>query len=142
MEDRKKRALGRFVRKNALAAGGILLFLLLDRFRLFDAFLFCPWHTVGLYCPTCGLTRASHALLSFDILAALRYNFLIFPLLGVIGYYEVVALCRARRGEENLLKGASRLPLGLLLLAFGLFFVVRNVLLLCGIDPLGDFLAG
>ncbi len=130
----------RLIVTNAVAAGAILLFLLLDRFDLFDGLLFCPWHLVGLYCPTCGMTRAAHALLSLDIAAALRQNPLILPLLFVIGYYEGYAVTSARRGRPTLLLGASRWPATLLLIAFGVFFLVRNVLLCFGIDPLGDFI--
>ncbi|MBR7095553.1 MAG: DUF2752 domain-containing protein [Clostridia bacterium] len=95
---------------------------------------------MGLYCPTCGLTRASHALLALDIRAALRYNPLIFPLLAVIAYYEWYAALAAVRRREPLLGGASRWPVTLLLIAFGVFFLVRNALLLFGIDLVGDFI--
>lgn len=140
MKKRPPSSRRRFVLTNGVAVGAILLFLLLDRLDLFDRFLFCPWHLTGLYCPTCGLTRASHALLALDIRAALRYNPLIFPLLAVIAYYEWYAALAAVRRREPLLGGASRWPMTLLLIAFGVFFLVRNALLLFGIDPLGDFI--
>ena len=46
----------------------------------------CPFRaTTGLWCPGCGLTRATHHLFHGDVGDALRYNLLIVPLLVVIG---------------------------------------------------------
>ena len=38
----------------------------------------CPFRSLtGLWCPGCGLTRATHHLLHGDVLGALRYNALL-----------------------------------------------------------------
>lgn len=34
----------------------------------------------GIYCPTCGMTRAFHSILAFDIINAFHYNILSIPL--------------------------------------------------------------
>lgn len=42
----------------------------------------CPLHTLsGLHCPGCGMTRATHAMLHGDPLAAFRFNPLVMLLL-------------------------------------------------------------
>jgi hypothetical protein len=48
-------------------------------------FLPCPFRTLtGLWCPGCGLTRATHQLFHGDIHQALRYNlFVVVILLGL-----------------------------------------------------------
>ena len=126
----------------SLNAATILLFLLMlfsDRLP-FPLLAVCPLHEAGLYCPTCGMTRALRALLRLDPLGALRYNPCVFFLLVTVAYYEAVGLMAVirRQGEP---RGVRRWPLALLLLTLLVFFIVRNVLLLgFSLDPTGDFL--
>lgn len=48
-----------------------------------NGFLPCPFRTLtGLWCPGCGLTRATHHLLRGDISQALRYNLFVVPILA------------------------------------------------------------
>ncbi len=89
----------------------------------------CPlYQMTGLWCPGCGMTRATHALLRGDIPAAFGFN-LFFPVfLGaiVVGWS---AWMRRALGRAPLL-AMAKLPiwmpiaLGATLIAFG---VVRNV---------------
>jgi uncharacterized protein DUF2752 len=48
----------------------------------------CPFHEItGLFCPGCGITRALHALVHFDVARAMAMNALLvssLPLLGVM----------------------------------------------------------
>jgi Protein of unknown function (DUF2752) len=45
----------------------------------------CPFRTItGLWCPGCGLTRATHQLLHGHVVAALHYNLLVLFVLGLI----------------------------------------------------------
>ncbi len=127
---------------NAALVAALLLFLLLDRLDVFDKILICTLHLIGIYCPTCGITRATHALLRLDPLAALRYNPCIFPLLALVLYYEICALRGAILNDKAPLTAAKRWPALAVLGLFGVFFIVRNVLLVFGLDPTGDFLAG
>lgn len=121
-----------------LLGGGLFLFL--DRFGVFDYILVCPLHLLGIYCPTCGLTRAAHALLSLDPLRALGYHPLLPLFLAVFLYYGGVGLFAAVRNDGTILRRAPRWPAVLLIAALLVFFLVRNILLFCGIDPVGDFL--
>jgi hypothetical protein len=117
--------------------GGGALFLFLDRYDFFDLFLICPLHLFGLYCPTCGMTRAAHSLLALDLAASLRYHPLLLPLAALLLYYDAhlaVSLLRNRPARGR------RLPFFLFMAALLLYFVLRNLLLAFGIDPVGDFL--
>lgn len=87
-----------------LAAGAIATVgvaqLVFDPFRQ-DVPL-CPVHAMtGLICPGCGMTRAVHALVSGDVLLALRSNAMVLVLLPVVA----VAWWRWFRAR---LRGAAR----------------------------------
>ncbi len=125
----------------ALFLGGAL-FLFLDRLDLFDFILVCPWHLLGIYCPTCGLTRAVHACLSLDFSLAMRLH----PLLPVAAacflYYEVFGLAAAIKNEGRIFRRATPYPLFATIGLFFAFFILRNILLFSGIDLVGDFTKG
>lgn len=76
----------------------------------------CPLHALtGLWCPTCGVTRAAHQLLHGHVAAALRFN----PLLVVL---LPVAAVGAWRGWLR------RPAVGwMLLTVVVLFGIIRNV---------------
>ena len=130
----------KYVCINLILILSLALFLFLDSFSLFDRFLICPLHVLGIYCPTCGITRASHALLRLDLAAALRYHPGIFLLIALVLYYEISLLFVALRGEELSLKKVKKWPFFAVAALFLVFFLVRNILLFCGIDLIGDFL--
>ena len=129
-----------FLALQLAAVLGAALFLFLDRYAVFDYILICPFHLLGLYCPTCGMTRAAHSLLALDLAAALRYHPLILLLAATLLYYDGALLLSALRKRPPA-RPVSRLPLYLTVAAFLVFFLLRNLLLLAfGIDPVGDFL--
>ena len=121
--------------------GAALLFLFLDRYDVFDYILICPLHLFGLYCPTCGMTRAAHSILSLDLAAALRYHPLIFLLGATVLYYDAFWLVATLRKKPAILRRATRIPFFLTVAALLVYFILRNLLLLgFGIDLVGDFL--
>ena len=132
---------GHYLTGCAALALGALLFLLLDRFSLFDGILICPLHLLGIYCPTCGMTRAMHALLSLDFALMLRCHPLAPVLVAVVLYFAVAGFILALRGEQAPLSRVPRWPLYVLIALLFLFFVLRNVWLYAfSYDPLGDML--
>jgi Protein of unknown function (DUF2752) len=59
----------------AMTLLGIYLLRTYDPNAADNPFLPCLFHRMtGLYCPGCGLTRALHALVHFDLLRAIRMN--------------------------------------------------------------------
>ena len=89
----------------------------------------CPLHELtGLWCPGCGLTRATHAVLRGDIGAAFGYN-LFFPLfLGAIVIGWIAWMRSALRRPAMV--WLTRVPvwsLVALAAAVVLFGVLRNV---------------
>lgn len=84
----------------------------------------CPFKMVtGLDCPLCGGTRATHAALNGDFVAALGYNALIFLLLPLAAYFTVASIVSLWRGEEVRVPSAS----WVIIAFFAVFTVVRNL---------------
>ena len=130
----------RFLLLSAGALVGSLLFLYLDTLDLFDLFLICPFHVFGLYCPTCGMTRAAHALLSLDFLSALSLNPCLFILLFTALWYMGFGMLALIKRDAAVFSLSGRWPLWLLLFSLAFYFLLRNILLLFfHIDLLGDF---
>lgn len=134
----RSRLFKRFLLPNAILFAAILLLVLLGEHPPVSYLALCPLHLVGLYCPTCGMTRAARALLRLDLAAALSCHPLLPLFLAAVLYYEVAWLLSVIRGRTVLRR--PRLVFWITVAAFLGYFVLRNVLLLgFGIDPLGDF---
>lgn len=91
-----------------------------------------------IYCPFCGGTRALLSLLTGDVIGALRANAAVAVCVPFAVYLDVKAFCRIV-GRRPVLP-LTRLRLWHFALVFAVFFVVRNLLVLFGIDPTGDFI--
>lgn len=130
-----------FFAVNFSALAVTVVFLLLDRAT--DGELFaCSFHRVlGLYCPGCGSTRALKSLLRFDILSAVRYNFAFVFLVFTVIYYEIFLIASIIRGDRKYFVKSGTAPLlAAAILLIG-NFILKNVLLIVfGIDIIGDFL--
>lgn len=139
MLDRKKQ-LKIFLGVNA---GLLLVVLLFPLYRALMAWLpedqcnMVQWF--HLYCPGCGGTRAFQALYQFDILASLMYNPIVVVGGVILVIYELTMIKHLIQKTER----GSFVNMKVFWVLFTLwmvYFVVRNVLLLFGIDVLGDII--
>lgn len=92
-----------------------------------------------IYCPACGGTRAFRAMLELDILSALKYNPIV-PV-GVVLFviYEIgmIKYLILKTDRELFVKPWM---IYAILIFWGVYFIVRNVLLFYGIDLVGDII--
>ena len=93
----------------------------------------CGIHKIsGIYCLTCGATRAAVALSRFDIISSVLYNplplILVCFLLVVIGY-QLVCIIRNRRGRVEWLPWSVIIILGIQVV----FCLLRNFGVIPGI---------
>ena len=94
---------------------------------------------MGLYCPSCGGTRAVAALFRFDVIGSFLNNPIVLAAFAYFVYYEAVSVYYLfKKAERKLLLSVPLVVWALAL--WGAFFVLRNVLLAFGIDMLGDIL--
>ncbi len=127
------------------AVNGVLLFVLLFFPFYWKHLMGQPFNKCNmleylhLYCPACGGTRAFRAMLELDVLSALKYNPVV-PI-GFVGFilYEFGMI-------KYLIKKADRelfvrpWMIYTFLIFWGVYFIVRNVLLFYGIDLIGDII--
>lgn len=119
----------------ALALFAVLYLYQPGRFARLPTCIF--WQITGFYCPGCGGTRALLALFQGRLLRSAVYHPFVPYSFGVGGWFMI------SQTVERLSKG--RVPIGMkyrdiyLWLALGLVlagFLLKNILLICGIDLL------
>ncbi len=93
-----------------------------------------------MYCPGCGGTRALSALLRLDFLSMLKYNPILPMAIIVYLYYNIRAFIEIKRNNETYFQ-KNRFKLITVVIAIGfIYFMARNILLLYGIDLIGDII--
>lgn len=90
----------------------------------------CPWLQLGAQCPTCGGTHFVNALLSGDILGALKYNAFLFVLAlffaGSVILLDLAVWCElsfAKKALKKLYTTKTPIVFGVLMV---LFVILRN----------------
>ncbi len=94
----------------------------------------------NLYCPTCGGTRALNYLLRFDIINAFICYPPIFAGIFAVSYMNILYIkCFVRDSLEPIAKHRYTefvsIPISIIF-----NFVIRNILLVSGIDYIGDII--
>jgi len=128
----------------AVINGSLLLVLLIFPFY-WKYIMNLPFNKCGLveylhlYCPACGGTRAFSSLLKLDILSSFKYNPIVPIGAGMFIAYEVDMIKHLiLKTERELI--AHPWVIYAALIIWGVYFVLRNVLLFCGIDLVGDII--
>ena len=107
--------------------------------RLFSGCWSHDW--LHLYCPLCGGTRAAGALARLDFLQAFRYNAAVVIFLTVMLAWDIVAFVRLLQKKPRWWSFPRRFWLYTVALFAG-YTILRNLLvILWGIDPVGDLAA-
>ncbi len=90
----------------------------------------CPVRLItGLSCPACGIQRALHALLNGHIAQAAAYNYYLIyalPYTAALIAARVMPQSKARQKARDILE--SRTAIGIYIVSFCLWFIIRNIL--------------
>jgi len=88
----------------------------------------CPLHsTTGLYCPGCGVTRATRALMHGDLVTALQMNMvaiILMPFLAIVMAREIIAWGWQRPEWRAGTGGRWGIGLGFAVIIYG---ILRNL---------------
>ena len=129
-----------FSMTNGLAILAIVLFpLYLKYCHMLPVSSCIMLEVLHIYCPACGVTRAIYSLLHFDILNSIKYNPIV--VIGAILFiiYQIAVIKHLIKGKER--ECFLKPWMAYVFLAFWMIYaIVRNVLLVYGIDILGNVL--
>lgn len=93
-----------------------------------------------IYCLTCGGTRAFGDMLSFDFLAAIKHNALVFIGFAYILFLDAYAIYAHVKKKSSLILFRPIFCVYVILFLLA-FLIIRNILVYAaGIDPIGDLI--
>ncbi|MFV0342207.1 MAG: DUF2752 domain-containing protein [Anaerocolumna sp.] len=81
----------------------------------------------GLYCPGCGSTRMSIAIIEGQFLKAFRSNEALFLLLPFLAYILVRYLVMYIKGSKAVHTKVEKIMIGVMLVVLVVFGIVRNI---------------
>ena len=116
----------------ALGAGAVMFFFDPNRHGFYPA---CLFHTVtGLYCPSCGGTRAIYELLHGHVLIALKDNALFVLTLPVLAVWGARFANQRAKNQPATLAPPPKALLAFLIIA-AIFAVLRNLPAVTWLSP-------
>ena len=81
--------------------------------------------TTGFYCAGCGISRGVHALLRFDIIKAMHYNFLLVTTFPLSGIWLTLRYFKLKRSAE--IKKYDKPVIIFFIITVLLFVILRNL---------------
>ena len=90
--------------------------------------------TTHLYCPGCGGTRAAEALIQLDLLSSIKYNAIIPVGFLLFLYYDIRFFASILKNDMSFFKNNKYIPIVIFAIFLLVYFILRNVFLVCGID--------
>ncbi len=137
----RRRLLGAFLLVNGVLLAASALLLAYAAWARPRGLYFCAFSRLfHLYCPACGGTRAAVALLRLDVWQSLLYHPVVAVMAALAVYYDGAALLSLISGRMEYARSVRWKTAYLIPVALVLHFVLRNLLLLLGVDPIGDLL--
>ena len=91
-----------------------------------------------IYCPGCGGSRSLYYLLKFDIIKSFIYFPALIISLVIIAELDVRAVIAFKKDDLNHILKFNKNKLLIIPIVIFLNFFIRNILLFCGIDYIGD----
>ena len=120
---------------NLIIAMGVICFVLAIQLMRKLGITGCSFYELThLYCPGCGGTRALESLLSFDIFSSLKYNAILLPGILLFLYYDIRIFIAAYLEDDDFILKNIFIPILVYVIFIIINFIVRNILLVCGID--------
>ena len=142
MKEKRRDAIILFILSNLAVVAAVLVYLLfMSIYDAESAEPICNFQRVfHIYCPGCGGSRSLRALVRLDLVSSFIF-FAPLPLsLPILGYAEYLLVRGCLLGEPREILRFKPWVLIIPAVLIVLNFLVRNALLLNGIDVLGDIL--
>jgi len=150
MFDNKDEKTRRKLKKNLIILialnSSLLLFaviytLLFSKGQIFEEATECYFkERFNLYCPGCGGTRGLKSFLKFDLVS----SFIYYPPIPISAFviiaYDLRLSLTLIRGESEITDNYKYYSFLLIPISIILTFLIKNILLFFGIDPIGDIL--
>ena len=122
-----------------LLVSAVYSFLTVTHARAGSEFIPCfVKNSLHFYCPGCGGSRSVVALFELDFLKSLIYFPATLYTVALLINCDILAIIAAVRNSEESLRKITAKPFLLIPVIVMLNFIVRNILLILGIDYIGD----
>ncbi len=102
--------------------------------RAFDLTKCSFYEMTNLYCPGCGGTRAVSSLLKLNVLSSFKYNAIVPIGFSIFLFYDVKILKSILKNDMSFFDNHKYIPVLFFVFFLVLYFIVRNVFLIFGID--------
>ena len=119
----------KIIKRHKVLFGLILVILYFILGKIFNIYLFCPFHEVtGLHCPGCGVTRMIKAMFNLNFYQAFRFNPLLFIASPFILFLIIEQIYSAFKNKKSLYKKIPNMMWNICLVILLFYWVLRNII--------------